>query len=355
MIPPNATAKPTRVLFLADSGPEVGGGHIMRCLTLAEALRDLGAACAFVATPAAGKVLDGFAGPQVERLPADAADVQALALQAEVLARDWRAEVVVVDHYGLTAYHETRLRTTGRRIVVLDDLARRPHDCDLLMDSALGRTAQDYRLLLASGAMVLTGPEYALLRPEFAAARDRTLARRRDGGPLQRLLISLGLTDLFGITGRVVNLIRPALDAIEVDVVLGADAPSLTWLKRLAADDPHIRLHVGSLEMARLIGDADMAIGAGGSSTWERACLGLASIDLVLADNQKALALDLDRADATLAIDVRGEGFAKRMMTAFARLSGDEALRARLSSNSAALCDGLGARRTAEAIMALVA
>ena len=354
MIPSNATAKPPRVLFLADSGPDVGGGHVMRCLTLAGALRDLGAACAFVDTPTASEVLNGFAGPQLERLPAAATDVQALALQAEVLARNWRAEVVVVDHYGLTAYHETRLRTMGRRIVVLDDLARRPHDCDLLMDSALGRTLGDYRPLLPSGAVVLTGPEYALLRPEFAAARDQTLARRRSGGPVRRLLISLGLTDLLGITGRVVNLIRPALAAIQVDVVLGADAPSLTWLKRLVVDDPRVRLHVGSLEMARLIGDADMAIGAGGSSTWERACLGLAAIDLVLADNQKALALDLDGAEATIAIDVRGGGFAQRMTTAFALLSGDEALRARLSSNSAALCDGQGARRTAEAIMALV-
>ncbi len=283
-----------------------------------------------------------------------AGDMQSLAQQAEVLAADWRPDVVVVDHYGLIAWHETRLRTGGRRIVVLDDMAERRHDCDLLMDAAPDRTAEDYRPLLPPAAVILTGPRYALLRPEFAAARSGALARRAETMPARRLLISLGLTDLLGITGRVVNLIRPDLGELTVDVVLGAGAPSLTWLSRLQTDDPRVRVHVETRAMAQLMAEADVAIGAGGSSTWERACLGLPAIDLILADNQRPVALELDRQGATLAVEVHGEGFAGRVTTAFARLSTDARLRSALSETSAALCDGEGARRVADAIMSLV-
>ena len=354
MIPPTATAKPARVLFLADSGPEIGGGHLMRCLTLAGALRAQGSVCAFVARPDAAKILDAFAGPEVTQLPAIAGDVQSLAQQAEVLAADWDPEVVVVDHYGLVGYHETRLRAGGRRIVVLDDMVERRHDCDLLMDAAPDRTPEDYRRLLPPDAVVLTGPRHALLRPEFAAAREGALARRAEALPARRLLISLGLTDLLGITGRVVNLALPGLGELTVDVVVGAAAPSLTWLRRLQADDPRVRVHLETRAMAQLMTEADIAIGAGGSSTWERACLGLPAIDLILADNQRAVALELDRQGATLAVEARGEGFASRMTAALARLSTEAGLRTALSGASAALCDGEGARRVADAIMALV-
>ena len=354
MIPPNATAKPARVLFLADSGPEIGGGHLMRCLTLAGALQAHGAVCAFVTRPDAAKVLEVFAGPEVVRLIAAGGDAQVLARQAEVLAADWDADAVVVDHYGLNAYHEGRLRAGGRRIVVIDDLADRRHDCDLLMDATPGRTPQDYRALLPAAAVVLTGPGHALLRPPFAAAREGALARRGGQGPARRVLVSLGLTDVRGITGRVFHLIRPALGDLELDIVLGRSAASLTWLQQLSTENPRIRVHVETAGMARLMTDADLAIGAGGSSTWERACLGLAAIDLILADNQRAVALDLDRQGATLAIEVQGDGFAQRMTTAFARLTAESDLRTALSRTSAALCDGLGAGRTAEAVMALV-
>jgi spore coat polysaccharide biosynthesis predicted glycosyltransferase SpsG len=111
---------------------------------------------------------------------------------------------------------------------------------------------------------------------------------------------------------------------------------------------------VETLAMAGLMAEADIAIGAGGSSTWERACLGLPAIDLILADNQRAVALALDRQGATLAVEVQGEGFAGRMTTSFARLCAEAQLRTALSSASAASCDGEGSGRVADAILALV-
>jgi UDP-2,4-diacetamido-2,4,6-trideoxy-beta-L-altropyranose hydrolase len=355
MVPPNATGKPHRVLFLTDCGPEVGGGHVMRCLSLAEALAARGAVCGFLAPPEVARVLDVFAGPEVERLTAKAGSLQWLVEAGAETAKTWRADAVVVDHYGLGGQQETLLRPGGARIVAIDDLAARRHDCDLLIDATLGRSSEAYAALIPAPASALTGPAYALLRPEYADGRGAALARRRPAAPPRRLLVSLGLMDFRGVTGRVMNLIRPALDELQVDIVVGSGASTVPWLRHVVDQDARLTLHVDTRDMAGLIAAADIGIGAGGSSTWERAALGLPSLSLILADNQQAVALELDRRGAAVAVETRGAGFAEALPQAFARLLGDGAFRTRLAETSAALCDGAGAARAADAILALVA
>ena len=352
MSPAKAKPLPGRVMFLADCGPEVGGGHVMRCLSLARALLDLGATCAFVATPAAGKVLDAFADPRIQRLPADGAPLHALVDAARDHAAAWNANVGVVDHYGLSGEQEARIAIP---IATIDDLADRPHRCMLLIDPSLGRETRDYEHLTPPGALTLTGPAYALLAPAYAEARGGAIATRRPQEPPRRLLVSLGLMDLRGITGRVLHRLQPLPDGLEMDVVVGGQASSLTWLRHLAEADPRVTLHVDTQDMASLIAAADIGIGAGGSSSWERAVLGLPSISLVLADNQRALALEMDHRRACLAVDARGESFGAQLSGAFGRLLSDGELRKRLSERSAALCDGQGAARAAKAVLELVA
>ena len=349
MSPAEPKSPPRRVLFLADCGPQTGGGHVMRCLSLARALLDRGAVCAMAATPATGRVLDAFAGEGLERL--DVADLPPEALVEAVRAASeaWSANLAVVDHYRLEARHEQRL---GAPVAVIDDLADRPHDCRLLVDPGFGRGAEDYTVLAPCGAAILTGPRYALLTPTYAEVRA-ALAIRRLAAPPGRLLVSLGLMDLAGVTGRVMGLLAPLLGDIEVDVVVGSQAPSLPALAALAAGGRRVRLHVDSREMPALIGGADIGVGAGGSSTWERAVLGLPSISLILADNQAAVAQKLDQLGACIAVDGREGGLGAGLSEAFASLLADGALRQRLSETSAALCDGKGAARVAEAILAL--
>ncbi len=327
----------------------------MRCLTLAGALAARAAVCAFAGTPPAASILKAFGADAVEILAAEAADPPGLAQQAAGLAEDWNAGVVVLDHYGLGAARETALRAGGRKIVVLDDLADRAHDCDLLIDPGLGRAAEDYGGLVPAGATVLTGPDYALVRPAFAAARSASLARRGEGGPPRRALVSLGLTDVGGITARAVQAILPVLGDVALDVVLGAGAASLPALTALAARDPRIEVHVDVRDMAALMARADIAVGAGGSSVWERACLGLPSILLILADNQRVLARELDRRGASVTVDARRAGdLAPAFPDAWARIIADPEQRASLVYASSSLCDGLGAERSAEAVLALV-
>lgn len=344
-----------RILFLADAGPVVGGGHVMRCLTLARALGVRGAQCAFVESRAAAAVLGRFGWPpQSVVAMANADDVAGLVRWGAKFADSFEPDIVVLDHYGAGAAEETALRGLTRRLVAIDDLADRKHACDLLLDPGFGRRREDYAGLVRDSAVALIGPDYALVRPEFADARPRALSRRARHDQARRALVSLGLTDVGGVTGKVVETLLPLLEEVRLDVVVGTGAPSLDRLSTLAAHDRRIHLHINTDEMASLAAEADLAIGAGGSSVWERACLGLPSVTLILADNQAEMAQRLGEAGAVLPLDARGEGFEAALAGAWSRLIDEPQLRWSLTERAGGLCDGRGADRAAVAVLGLL-
>jgi len=338
------------ILFLPDAGPSVGGGHMMRSLTLARALEDEGAICQFLVTPAGKAVFDAFGGgiSHIETYDITQAE---LVERAASVARNHDA--VVIDHYGLAA-PEHRAIAAGRPTLVIDDLADRPLAADLVLDSGPTRQAADYDGLVPPHAELLLGPNHAPVRPAFAALRKEALARRAVAPPVRRILVSLGLTDVGGITGRVVDLALPLIGGAALDVVLGAGAPSLPSLRQLAQTEPRLVLHVDSQDMPRLTLEADLAVGAGGSSSWERCVLALPTLLLVLAANQREASQALAEADAVLALDVADPDFEAAFAVEFSRLLADPALRDRLSTASAAVCDGRGAARVAERFLGLI-
>lgn len=352
MIPVTATpynmATAPRILFFADAGLSVGGGHVMRCLTLAQALTARGATCGFVATAEAGALLDVFGDDRIARIAVQAGGPKTLADRIAASARDWSAGAVVVDHYQFDRSAEARLKDPAWRLMAMDDL-RRAHACDLVLDSNLGRAASDY-----PDAPVLAGPQYALVQTAFAQRRKLALARRSAEPSASRLLVSLGLTDVGAITARVVKAVLPQIGERTMDVVLGAGAPSLEPLRALASHDRRVRLHVNSQDMAGLVAASDLAIGAGGSSVWERCCLGLPSISLVLADNQRSNAQALQAAGATLLVEAGAEGFDAQLRAMLRNLLDDAPLRRHISAAAANLCDGRGAARVAERLLALI-
>lgn len=292
----------------------------MRCLTLAEALTGMGAACAFLDTHATAPLLDAFATRDIERVGE---------------AHAWPSDWVVLDNYRTTLDEEAGWRA-GSRLAVIDDLAR-PHAADLVIDPSFGRDAATY-----APAPALTGPSYALVRRGFAERRSAALARR--GGPAKRALVAFGLTDVGGITEAAVEILLPLSGEVRLDVVAGSSASSLPRLRDLAARDA-IDLHVDVRDMATLSAQADVAVGAGGGSVWERAVLGLPSVVLPLADNQIAMTTLLDSYGALISADLSDLG------AAWARLVDDEDLRRMLAERSAELCDGLGAERVARALL----
>lgn len=332
-----------RILFVVDAGPRVGGGHVMRSLTLAGALGGQGAACTFMGPPAVSALLDAFA-PGAARLAAVSTEPRDLA--AAIGAEQFDA--VVFDHYGLTA-RDHRAMGQGRPVLVIDDLADRALGADIVVDSGPARKAEDYAGLLPDEARLLLGPNFAPVRPEFAALRETALAWR--GEPVQRILVSMGLTDVGGVTARIVERLRLRIGEAGLDIVLGAGAPSLAGLTKVARRDRRLAIHVDTPHMARLTAEADIAVGGAGSSTWERCTLGLPTLQVILAENQRAAAAAMVERGAALVVDVNAGDFDTQYDRGLTRLLVDPKLRRTLAARSSELCDGQGAARTATAFL----
>jgi UDP-2,4-diacetamido-2,4,6-trideoxy-beta-L-altropyranose hydrolase len=308
----SVNGQPQRLVFRADASSNIGTGHVMRCLTLADALRASGADSLFLCRPMEGDLIGAIRarGHRVRALPECAPHVAAdwtgedqvgdAECCSSALAHEPKADWFVVDHYGLDYIWESMMRPFCRRLMVIDDLADRAHDCDLLLDPGLGRCEADYADLLPPTATRLLGPQHALLRPEFAAHRTESLARRVTPA-LKRILVTLGGSDSENVTCKVLDALdsAPLPAGVEITVVMGPSAPWLdaVRLRASAMRAPTLVLS-GVSNMARLMTDSDLAIGAAGSTAWERCCLGLPSIQMVLADNQREIANTLQASGA---------------------------------------------------------
>ena len=300
-----------KIAFRADASIQIGMGHVMRCLTLAEELRRQGHQCLFICRNHEGHLADLITQKGVEhhllRSPEPSgmfaieepkhahSDWLGVSWQTdaaqtfEVLARD-NTDWLVVDHYALDAKWEHQLAEAVGQVMVIDDLADREHECAVLLDQNLGREPSDYEKLVPPTCKKLIGPQYALLRPEFSELRPACLERRRSP-ELKRILISLGGVDRTNVTGEVLEaLANSALaEDAELDIVMGSSAPHLESVKKQASQLPfQATVSVGVNDMAERMSRADLAIGAAGGTAWERCCLGLPSILLILADNQVA-------------------------------------------------------------------
>ena len=333
-------------IFRADASPEGGGGHIMRCMALVEALSDLGWLCRFAVRPPTLETMSALrtSGYEVMDLMNDEDS------EPPELAARWPDGVdwLVVDHYGRDARFESACRPWAKRIMVIDDLADRPHDCDLLLDQTLGRTAAAYAGHVPDGCRLLLGPGYALLRPEFARARPAALARRQENGPVRRILVSMGATDPHNVTVVALEGIRRAGLKVEVDVVAGAASPHIAALRALAEDIPFpVTIHESVDAMADLMARADIAIGAAGSTSWERCCLGLATLLVVTSENQRDIARSLTELGATGMLGSIDTLDADRIGTTLAEFSAGDEERLDMNVRAAGVCDGLGARRVA--------
>lgn len=363
-----AQRAPMQIAFRTDASIEIGTGHVMRCLTLAAALRERGAECVFLCRRHPGHMLDHIAeqghtalalpdrdgGAQANRPedPAHAAwlgtgwaedaqdSLSALAAEGNGHPVDW----LIVDHYALDVRWEAALRPACPRLMVIDDLADRRHDCDLLLDQSLGREAGDYAGLLPAAATTLLGPDYALLRPEFARMRAESLARRAKP-TLERVLVTMGGVDKDDATSRVLDALDGAGLPVDVTitVVMGQHAP---WLAEVRARAQRMRnpteVLTGVRDMARLMAESDLAIGAGGATTWERCSLGVPAVQVALAANQREINEAIGASNAAIPCDVSG------ITSAITDLLRDPFLSKRLAEMSrfaAQVTDGQGVER----------
>jgi len=340
------TVRSPRILFRADAKPDLGGGHIMRCLSLATSLKTRGADIAFACAPGSTELVPALSRSGHPVMTAQsAADFD--------LPGKWngQTDAIVVDLYSSVRADESRMRQISPVIAVLEDLPERVHDCDLLVDQGFDLQPADYARRVPPGTALLLGPDMTPLRPDFARLRTASLARRGAGSDLSRVLVSMGLTDVGGISTRIVALVRASLPAVTIDVVLGPHAPSLPDLRQVAASDPCLNILVDVDHMAERVMAADLAIGAGGGSALERCVLGVPSIIVVLAENQRPAARAMARAGAALTIE-SPDSVAGALPALLRDVSSRQL--AQLSAKAAGLCDGLGADRITTALLDLI-
>jgi UDP-2,4-diacetamido-2,4,6-trideoxy-beta-L-altropyranose hydrolase len=304
------------VFIRSDASLRIGYGHVMRCLALADALRKSGVTVDFICRKHPGNLselieLQGFIVHELLGLESGYCDDRSNACDTrseygqllgttqekdayESIAalQGINPEWMIVDHYALDRSWERMLRPHVSRIMVIDDLADRHHDCDLLLDqnfalNGMGR----YNGWVSPAATLLLGPEYALLRSEFSELRKQVKSR---SGEVHRVLVFFGGSDPENITWRVLEaLSSPAFTHLDIDVVLGAANPHRTAIEKQIQSLPLAKLHIQIDNMAELMCKADLFIGAGGSTTWERLCLGLPSLVVTIADNQVQFTRDL--------------------------------------------------------------
>jgi UDP-2,4-diacetamido-2,4,6-trideoxy-beta-L-altropyranose hydrolase len=298
-----------RVAFRTDASLQIGTGHVMRCLTLADALTAQGAQCAFICREHPGNLIEFIKnkGHTVAVLPlveaqtdqvdslshshwlgcSQAQDAAACAPWLQVLQPDW----LVVDHYALDACWEATLQPFIGKLMVIDDCADRFHVCDVLLDQNMVAD-MDVRYLgkMPRRCTCLLGPHYALLRPEFSALRAFSLGRRQTP-ELKRLLVFMGGSDADNDTGKVVDGIKLSkINWHHVDVVVGQSFPAIQSLKQSLESLKSATLHIQTPHMARLMAAADLAITGGGTVTWEKCTLGLPSFVVIQGTNQRPIA-----------------------------------------------------------------
>jgi len=336
-----------KFVFRADATETLGSGHIMRCMSLAHVLRQRGAEIVFVALdiPEHLAALLSSAGHEVERLPADVRGDEDSDAQA-TLACTRGAMAYVLDHYALGPQWERQVKAHAP-VLALDDLGR-PHESNWVLDQNFYAQPQArYAGQLTPETSPLLGPAYALLRPEFEAGQRR--AAVRDQG-IRNILVSLGGMDADQITGKALRAIELSLPLdVQVAVIVGASYPALDWIQNWCSHRGNASVHVQVHDMDKYLLAADLAIGAGGSSTWERCACGLPTVTLCLADNQR---------------EVIREGIAAGFLWGFDSVPAVEELAdvlrvlyrapgqlAHMSRHALSITDARGAKRVADVLM----
>ena len=279
----------------------IGTGHLMRCLTLASALREEGATCIFICRAHSTSLNDlvrkqGFTLhelPQaIEPLTSDCLGVAKLqdaeetknVIQGLPDVPDW----LIVDHYGIDKEWEQQLRPFVKRIFVIDDLANRHHDCDVLLDQNYTHQWNRYEGLVPKHCRLFLGPGYALLRPEFISARQKLEQQGWPPFDPRKVFVFFGGTDPQNYTGRALKILRKIGD-FAPEVVIGSGNIHRAKIEQEMQYFPEGHLHVQTNQMAEIMLRCSWYLGSGGSITWERMCLGLTGIVVPTADNQISL------------------------------------------------------------------
>lgn len=328
---------PDLLAIRADADPQTGLGHVMRCLALAQAWRDAGGEVVLLSTRLPPSLAERWATEGVRVVDVEPG-LEATQKALASLDPAW----VVLDGYGYGPEWHEGLRSAGTRVMVIDDNAHHPsYHVDLLLNQNPSDDADRYRGE-AAPARALLGPRYALLRREFASGPVTAPA----DGPL-RVLVTLGGADAPNATGKVLGALEHVDVPLRITLIAGPANSHITALREAAGRSRHdAHVLVDAPNMAREITAANLAIAAGGGTTWELARAGVPTILLSLADNQRSNCEWLHANGAAIDLGYATEASPGGIAEAVSRLAGDARQREALGDQARKLVDGQGAART---------
>ncbi|WP_332697658.1 UDP-2,4-diacetamido-2,4,6-trideoxy-beta-L-altropyranose hydrolase [Halalkalibacter lacteus] len=361
-----------KVYFRTDASIDIGTGHVMRCLTLAEELRSKGADVKFICRNHKGNCHQYIKqkGFFVFSLP----DPIKITFKTDPnikhsnwLGVNWETDVnqtkeifnkygtsdwLIIDHYAIDENWEKEIRSFVKKIMVIDDLADRPHDCDLLLDQNLVENWKTrYISLVPNYCKTLLGSKYAVLRPEFRIFREKVKVKK---GHIHTIFISLGGTDPTNETAKAIKAIELLIQdngSLTVDVVIGGTNLQKEQIKELCSSIPNVNYLLQVNNVASLMHKADIAIGAGGSTTWERCCLGLPSVVITVAENQRSLTKKVEELGGLIYLGEHTDVSAYDIYETLCRLFKEPETIRGMSERAMQLVDGKGIYRVMNMIL----
>ncbi len=359
-----------KIVVRVDASVAMGMGHTMRCLTLADELRQNYAATVFFICRAhQGHLAETIRsrGYGVHLLPKPVVGFQPA--QDDVNHANWlnvhwtrdaeetievvrhlKPDWLIIDHYAIDARWHKLLRSHVKYILAIDDLADRQLDCDILLDQTYGRQENDYQGLVTRNCRLLLGSSFALLKPEFLKLRPQAINKRKSFSGIKRILVNFGGTDPQNLTSEIIESLAQIdwVTAPSIDLVMGSQSPYIDEIDKKIKDHPlKISIAVDVSDMAERILAADLAIGAAGSTTWERCCLGLPTILIECAENQREICERLSKRGVVSLIGNASSISQKRITKAIEQIVRSKKLWQQMSSKSFMVTNGLGTKRTA--------
>ncbi len=352
-----------KVAFRVDASSQIGTGHFMRCLSLAEALKKQGVDICFISRNLPLHLSDMLDIKRIQLISLSSHDIDASidelahagwlgisqAKDAQDTLKYLSGQVhdwMVVDHYALDLRWESIVRPNVKKIMVIDDLADRHHDCDILLDQNYYADMQTrYKGKVPSHSQLLLGPNYALLREEFRALRQQVKVRN---GKVKKVLVFFGGVDADNYTFQAIEALAEVNAGLQVDVVIGAQHPFKEIIEKNCAKYNFV-CHVQTPHMAKLMAEVDLSVGAGGSASWERCYLGLPALLIPCADNQVALLKALSSVGACVYKRTPGKLCSRIFKESINQLLNNPLEIQKISEKAFSLVDGMGLNRvTAE-------
>jgi UDP-2,4-diacetamido-2,4,6-trideoxy-beta-L-altropyranose hydrolase len=359
-------------LFRVDASIDIGSGHVMRCITLAKRLMANGIKCIFLSREHAGNLFSTITDNNIQLVTLSVRNkddniitkhlshdswlgcsIQRDVEESAEVIKKYKPDIIIIDHYAIDEQWEVGIRNVfSGLLIVIDDLYDRRHSCDVLIDQNFGRKNEDYEKLVNPNCVLLIGSKYAIIRDEFLQQVNAALNRRLEFKETRQILITMGGVDQYNYTEKFFDFLSllKLSPCCEIVIVVGKVFPHLESLK-IKAQKCHVstKIIVNAQNMAELMANSDLAIGAIGSTTWERCTLSLPTINVSIAENQLQIAASLQEIGM---IVLRGEETTfDEFFDAWCELINGYHRQIDIASN---ICDGKGLERVYKKISSII-